>query len=143
VAPVLVAAGLGARGLPRASAAALGLLALPALAAGVVTGPLVTQHLDAAPALDRLRACTAGLPPLAPVAADDAAAAPLASRPVLRLLTDARPGDFVVVDRTGRQPDYVALADRDRVLGALPGQGRALLCDDGRFQLWSPAGGAG
>jgi hypothetical protein len=142
VVPVLVAAALGARRLPAGiPAPALGLLALPALAAGVVTGPLFTDRVDAAPALDRLHTCTAGLPALAPVAADDAAAAPLASRPVLRMLTDARAGDFVVVDRAGRQPDYVWRPDRERVLAALPAQGRPLLCDDGRFQLWGPAGG--
>jgi hypothetical protein len=142
VLPVLVAAALGARRLPAGlPAPVLGLLALPALAAGIVAGPLVTDHAGGASALARLHACAAGLPALAPVAADDAAAAPLASRPVLRMLTDARSGDFVVVDRTGAQPSYVWRPDRERVLAALPVRGRPLLCDDGRFQVWGPAGG--
>src|SRR5262249_59471276 len=83
----------------------------------------------------------AGRPATAPPAADDSTAAALASRPVLRLLPDARPGDFAVVDRSGRLPDYISRPDRNRVLADLPGQGRRLLCDDGRFQLWGPAGG--
>ncbi|HEY4028250.1 MAG TPA: DUF2079 domain-containing protein [Candidatus Dormibacteraeota bacterium] len=142
VVPVLVAAALSARRLPAdLPVTAVGLLALPALAVGLATGPIVTERLDAAPALARLRACTAALPPLAAVAADDAIAPALASRPVLRMLADARAGDYVVVDRAGRQPDYVPQPERDRVLAALPAQHRGLLCDDGRFQLWSPAGG--
>jgi uncharacterized membrane protein len=144
VVPVLVAGGLGARRLldrPR-PAAALAALALPAVVIGVVLGPLLGQRpAPAAPALGRLLACTSGLPATAPVAVDDDAAAPLAARPVERPLTYGGPSDWVVVDRAGPLPSYVNGAARARHLAALPAEGRRLACDDGRFQLWSPAGG--
>ena len=143
VVPLLVAAGLGARRLPeRLPAVSIAGMSVPALVLGAVIWPI--PGLDAmhpAPGLARLHACTSLLPATAPTAADDSTAAALASRPVLRLLPDARPGDFAVVDRSGRLPDYISRPVRNRVLADLPRQGRRLLCDDGRFQLWSPAGG--
>ena len=143
VVPLLVAAGLGARRLPeRLPAVSIAGMSVPALVLGAVVGPLPgADMMHPAQALARLHACTSRLPATAPTAADDSTAAALASRPVLRLLPDARPGDFAVVDRSGRLPDYISRPDRNRVLADLPGQGRRLLCDDGRFQLWSPAGG--
>jgi predicted membrane protein DUF2079 len=140
IVPLLVAAGLSARRLPGPRPALLAVLALPALLVGALTGPVLVRHPAAPPALARLQACAAAVPAAAPVAADDSAAAALASRPVLRLLTEARPGDHVVVDRGGPQPSYVWQPDRQRVLAALPGQDRRLLCDEGRFQVWGPAG---
>jgi uncharacterized membrane protein len=143
VVPVLVAGGLGARRLlhrPR-PAAALAALALPALVVGAF-GPLLGGRPPVhQPALSRLLACTAALPANAPVAADDDAAAALAARPLEKPLTYGGPSDWVVVDRTGPLPGYVNVAARARHLAALPADGRRLLCDDGRFQLWSPAGG--
>lgn len=143
VVPLIVAAGLAGRRLPaRLPAAAVVALGLPAVVIGALAGPMLNQREPASPpVLGRLHACTELLPPAAATAADDSAAAPLASRPLLRLLPDARSGDFAVVDRDGRRPSYIWRPDRDRVLAELPGQGRRLLCDDGRFQLWSPAGG--
>ena len=143
VVPLLVAAGLGARRLPeRLPAVSIAGMSVPALVLGAVVGPLPgVDVMHPTPALAHLHACTSRLPARAPTAADDSTAAALASRPVLRLLPDARPGDFAVVDRSGRLPDYISRPDRNRVLADLPGQGRRLLCDDGRFQLWSPAGG--
>jgi predicted membrane protein DUF2079 len=150
VLPLLVAAGLAGRDLlgrlpalaGRWPVAAAAVLAAPALLIGALAGPMLGQGGDGPePALDRLRLCAASLPAAAPVAADDSAAAPLASRPVLRLLTEARPGDFVVVDRRGPEPAYVWQPDRARVLAGLAGQGRSLRCDDGRFQVWGPARG--
>jgi uncharacterized membrane protein len=144
VVPVLVAGGLGARRLldrPR-PAAALAALAVPALAIGVAFGPLLGHRPPLhGPALGRLLACTAALPANAPVAVDDDAAAPLAARPLEQPLTYVGPADWVVVDRAGPLPGYVNLAARAQHLAALPAEGRRLLCDDGRFQLWSPAGG--
>ena len=142
VVPLLVAAGLGARSLPSAlPAAAVAAFAAPALLIAVLAGPLLAPGAGVGPpALGRLRACTAAVPPLGPVAADDDAAAPLASRPTLRLTPAAQPGDWVVVDRQGHQASYVWQPDRERVLAALPHQGRRLRCDDGRFRLWGPAG---
>jgi hypothetical protein len=115
-------------------------LALPPLVVGALSGPVLSQHgTGASPqAASRLERCTSALPAMAPVATDDSAASPLASRPALRLLGQARAGDFVVVDRAGRVPSYIVTAERDRVLAGLAGE-RRLLCDDGRFQLWSPA----
>lgn len=151
VVPVLVAGGLGARrlldvlGPRRLPAAAVAALALPALAIGT-QGPVLAGASAgagapvAASARGRLLACAATLPASAPVAADDAVAAALAARPVERPLTWARPADWVVVDRSGRVPAYVDGAARARVLAALPGERRTLVCDDGRFQLWAPAG---
>ncbi len=145
VVPVLVAGGLGARRLlDRARpvpAGALAALALPAVVIGVALGPLVGQRpAPDPPVLGRLLACTAALPPAAPVAVDDAAAAPLAGRPVERPLTSARPSDWVVVDRVGPVPGYVNAPARAARVAALTGEDRGLRCDDGRFQLWGPAG---
>lgn len=144
VVPVLVAGGLGARRLldrPRPAAApVMAALALPALVVGIAFGPLLGHRPDAAPpALDRLLACTSELPAAAPVAVDDAAAAPLAARPVERPLTSGGPADWVVVDLAGPQPGYVDASARAAHLAALPAEGRRLYCDDGRFQLWGPA----
>lgn len=142
--PVLVAGGLGARRLldRRRPAAALTALALPAVVIGVAFGPLIGERPPAGePALDRLRACTSLLPAAAPIAVDDATAAPLAARPVERPLTYGRPSDWIVVDREGALPAYVNSPARARHLAALRGEGRRLYCDDGRFQLWGPAAG--
>ena len=38
-------------------------------------------------------------------------------------------------------PAYVDRARRAATLARLPGEGRRLVCDDGRFQVWSPARG--
>jgi uncharacterized membrane protein len=144
VVPVLVAGGVGARRLldrPR-PAAALVALALPALVVGAAFGPLLGQRpAPAAPALGRLLACTSALPAAAPVAVDDDTAAPLAARPLEKPLTYVGPSDWVVVDRAGPLPSYVNAPARAQHLAALPAEGRRLACDDGRFQLWSPAGG--
>jgi hypothetical protein len=147
VVPVLVAGGLGARrlldhllpaaALPR-PAPMLAALAVPALVIGAALSPLLGPA-RAQPALGRLLACTSALPPAAPVAVDDDAAAPLAARPVERPLTYGRPADWVVVDQAGPVPAYVNAPARARHLAALAGEGRRLHCDDGRFQLWGPA----
>jgi hypothetical protein len=142
---VFVAGGLGARRLlarPRPSVV-LAALALPALFIGTAWGPLLGQRPPAGqPALSRLLACTSGLPATAAVAVDDAAAAPLAARPVERPLTYGGPSDWVVVDRVGALPTYVNGPARQQHLAGLPAEGRRLYCDDGRFQLWGPAGSA-
>lgn len=141
VVPLVVAAGLGARRLPeRLPRPAIAALSVPAVAIGALSGPIIDAHASTPAAVARLQACTMALPDAAPLAVDDASAAPLASRPSLRLLSDARAGDFALVDRLGRVPSYIWLPDRDRVIAELPSQKRRLICDDGRFQLWSPAG---
>jgi uncharacterized membrane protein len=142
VVPVLVAAGLGARRFlhwrpPLWTVAAL---ATPALLIGLVSSPLLAARSGPSGARQQLLSCTAGLPPDAPAAVDDSVALTLAARPVVKLITEASPQDFVVIDRTGRIPDYVDGGRRQDVVTRLPDQGRRLHCDDGRFRLWGPAG---
>jgi uncharacterized membrane protein len=148
VVPMLVAAGLGARRLlewrpPEGGLTRLAIpaLAVPALLVALLTGPLLRTPLAPSSARQQLLACTTSLPATAPAAVDDAAALPLAARPELRLISEASPSDFVVVDRQGGVPAYVDAPRRQAVLARLPAGGRRLVCDDGRFQLWSPAGG--
>jgi uncharacterized membrane protein len=138
VVPVLVAGGLGARRLleqPR-PAWSLAALALPALVIGATYRDFPNEQ--AAPVtMARLLACTAALPATAPLAVDDAAAAPLAARPLELPLSWATPSDWVVVDRSGVVPDYVDARARRQVLANLAAR-RELRCDNGRFQLWAP-----
>jgi uncharacterized membrane protein len=148
VIPMLVAAGLGARRMlewlpPQGELIWLAIpaLAVPALLIALLTGPLLRMPLAPSSARQQLLTCAAGLPASAPAAVDDAAALPLAARPELRLVTEGSPSDFVVVDRQGGVPGYVLARRRQEVLAHLPAGNRRLLCDDGRFQLWSPAGG--
>jgi Predicted membrane protein (DUF2079) len=148
VLPVLVAGGLGARtlldGAPawvRARPAALAALALPAVVAGLAFSPLAEGNpIHGTDSLRRLAACTAALPAEAPVAADDGPAAALAARPVERPLTWTRSTDWVVVDRSTYVPGYVNRRARTAWLASLPAEGRHRYCDDGRFQVWGPAG---
>ncbi|GAC1655520.1 MAG: hypothetical protein NVS9B1_08870 [Candidatus Dormibacteraceae bacterium] len=136
--PLFAAGVLGARELDRRwPAIPAAAIALPALVVGFFATPFVAPVES--PALGRLAACTAQLPTRATVAADDPVAAPLAARPRLTPTALAVPSAYVVVDRMGREPGYVDLRRRAAVVANLPAQGRSLLCDDGRFQLWSPA----
>jgi len=147
--PILVAGGLGARRFlewqPRRggslSRLAIPALAVPALVIGLVTGPLLRTPPEPASTRQQLLACTANLPAAAPLAVDDATALPLSARPVLEMISEASPAHFVVVDRQGRVPSYVDVRRRQAVLSRLHAEGRRLMCDEGRFQLWSPAGG--
>lgn len=108
---------------------------------GLAFGPLAHPLQPPSTGMERLLACTSRLPAGAPLAADDAAALALSARPLLKLSTEAGPADFVLVDREGRVPAYIDTRRRLGVLAGLPAGGRRVLCDDGRFQLWSPAGG--
>jgi Predicted membrane protein (DUF2079) len=148
VLPVLVAGGLGARTLldrapawVRARPAALAALALPAVVIGLAFSPLALGNpTDGTTAARRLAACTAALPAEAPVAADDGPAAALAARPAERPLTWTRSTDWVVVDRSTYVPGYVNQRARTAWLASLAADGRHRSCDDGRFQVWGPAG---
>jgi uncharacterized membrane protein len=142
VLPILVAAGLGIRRFldRRPPPWTVAALAVPALLIGLLSGPLPAAQSGASSGRERLFSCTAGMPSAAPAAVDDPAALPLAARPVLKLITETSPQDFVVVDRTGRVPSYVDRGRREAVVARLPDQNRRLLCDDGRFQLWGPVG---
>jgi uncharacterized membrane protein len=143
VVPILVAGGLGARRFLdwRPQPVALAALAVPALLIGLIGGPLARTPVVPSATRQQLLTCTASLPPGAPAAVDDTTALPLAARPVLHMITEASSTDFVVVDRSGRLPSYLDGPRRQDVLARLPAEGRRLICDDGRFQLWSPTGG--
>jgi uncharacterized membrane protein len=149
--PLVVAAGLGARRvlerLPaRMQGPALMAGMLPALAVGLLMGALppglaATQWLySRPPAADRLLAAAAVIPPGAPVYADDGAAVLLASRPEIQTIpVEPAPDRWVVIDRLDwyhHEQPAVAAAESERMAAS----GRTLLVDDGRFQVWSPAG---
>jgi hypothetical protein len=153
--PLIVAAGFGARRLlerPTGAAwlpapALLG-AALPALMVGFLAGGLppalgADQWLYARPpAVDRLLAATAVIPRGAPVYADDGAAVWLTDRTQIWILYDhPQPDRYVVIDRQawGHRGDPVA--GRADAIALMSATGRRLLVDDGRFQVWSPAGG--
>jgi uncharacterized membrane protein len=143
VVPVLVAAGLGAARPPRwlagLPAAALTILAVPAIILAVAAGSLPpAARADPAAflrpsALARLDRCAATLPPGAPLAADDTLTVRLASRPAIRELTAARADDYVLIDRRAILPGYVRPAARVASLASLSSESRPVLCDDGRF----------
>ena len=59
----------------------------------------------------------------------------VASRSSLHQLTEARAGDYLVIDRQALLPAYVKRQDRNRVLAQ---GGRSQFCDDGRFEVRGP-----
>ena len=136
VLPIFVAGLMGASRLAGGSRPTELAFALPALLVAIIATPFVVPVEQ--PALVRLQACTRLLPSAAPVAADDPVSAPLAARHQLAPTAGALPTDFVVIDRVGHEPSYVDRARRARTIAELPSGRRRLLCDDGRFQLWSP-----
>jgi uncharacterized membrane protein len=121
-------------------AAALPALLLGALAGSVPPSRMADDAFGRPPALAQLTSIARTIPTRAPVAADDDVAAALASRPVVRVLPSADRGDYLVVDRDLAPPSYVSGAERRALVARLPRAGRRLLVDDGRFQVWSPAG---
>ena len=154
--PLIVAAGFGARRLLdepsfpiwRMPAPALLAFAVPALLIGFAAGGLppalgAEQWLYERPsAVDRLLFATAVIPPGAPVYADDGAAVWLTDRTQIWILYDhPQPDHYVVIDRLawGHRGDPVA--NRADAIALMSATGRRLLVDDGRFQVWSPAGG--
>jgi uncharacterized membrane protein len=153
--PLIVAAGFGGRRLldhptfpARLPAPALLVGAAPALIVGFMTGGLppalgADQWLYARPpAAAQLLAATAVIPRGAPVYADDGTAVWLTDRTQIWILYDhPQPDHYVVIDRQAwahRGDPFTARADAIALMAAT---GRRLLVDDGRFQVWSPAGG--
>jgi uncharacterized membrane protein len=154
--PLILAAGFGARRLLdqpafpawRMPAPTLLVFAVPALLIGFAAGGLppalaAEQWLyERPPAVDRLLSTTAVIPPGAPVYADDGAAVWLTNRTQIWILYDhPQPDHYVVIDRLawGHRGDPVA--NRADAIALMSATGRRLLVDDGRFQVWSPAGG--
>jgi uncharacterized membrane protein len=157
--PLIVAAGFGARRLldpsttsagkaiARLPAPALLVCAVPALIVGYTAGAL-PPALGADPwlytrpaAADRLQAATEMIPLGAPVYADDGAAVWLTDR--MRIATipvQLEPDRYVVIDREDwslRSAESTAA-----LIARIPATGRRILADDGRFQVWGPAGSA-
>jgi uncharacterized membrane protein len=119
--------------------------AVPGLVLGATLGTLPPNgHAASAfmrePGLSRLAAIVSVIPSGAPVAADDDVAAPLASRAEVRVLPSLCSSCYVVVDRDPGSQTFMTPEQRAALLAKLP-QTRRLLADDGRFQVWSPAGG--
>lgn len=150
VVPVVIAGAIGAQRLlqrRRLPALATASLAVSALAAGYLFGPLTpselqwTAGLGREPGLQRLRADQSAIPPGAPVSADDCLAADVAARPVLHVFPDAAASDYLVIDRQALLHGYIDSELRERRLAELAAGGRRLIRDDGRFQVWSPVGG--
>jgi uncharacterized membrane protein len=154
--PLILVAGFGARRLLEQStipawlpawlpAPALLVCAAPAFVIGFAAGGLppalgAEQWLyQRPPAAERLLAVTAVIPAGAPVYADDGAAVWLTDRAQIGILYDKpRPDRYLVIDREDWIHDpATARAD---AIALMPATGRRLLVDDGRFQVWSPAG---
>jgi uncharacterized membrane protein len=153
--PLIVAGGIGARRLLEQRtlpewlpAQWLVAGAAPALIIAFAAGTLPPAHgaeqwlYDRPPAVDRLLAATAILPPGAPVYADDGAAVWLTDRTRIGVLYDRpQPDLYVVIDRQAWAHRGDPAAARADAIALMQTTGRHLLYDDGRFQVWSPAGG--
>jgi len=148
--PMLVAGGVGARkflAMRSVRPAAMLLVAVPALLLGWGTGRLPpalesNSYLFSRPnAVAELQNATSMIPANAPVNADDALAVWLANRHTINDFPDRLDATcYVVIDRQAyidgpTHPDL-----RNAAIAALPGSGRSLLYDDGRFEVWSPVG---
>jgi len=154
--PLILAAGFGARRLLdqpefpawRLPAPALLVFGVPALLIGFAAGGLppalgAEQWLyERPPAVDRLLSVTSIIPPGAPVYADDGAAVWLTDRTQIWILYDhPQPDHYVVIDRQAWGHRGDPIANRADAIALMSASGRRLLVDDGRFQVWSPAGG--
>ena len=148
--PLMVAGGVGARKLleRRSIRPATALVAiLPALILGWGTGrfpPALGAYnglFTHSNAVAELQTATAIIPANSPVNADDALAVWLANRHTINDFPDFLDGTcYVVIDRQAYIDGPTIPAKRRAALAQLPSSGRTLLYDDGRFQVWSPAG---
>src|SRR5438876_8023358 len=148
--PLIVAGGLGGRRLlllrsikPAVALAAM----LPALILGLGMGRfppalLSHQNLYSRPnSVSQLATATSMIPRDAPVNADAGLAAWLANRHTINDFPDKLDAScYVVIDLdlyVGRTTNRIK---RQQAAEALATSGRRVLYDDGRFQVWSPAG---
>lgn len=102
----------------------------------------VPDSLTRPPAIDALRRVVGVVPADAPVLADEGLVAIVAGRPSIGTTSRLRspaPDAYVVIDRQAWRPSARAGEIRDRLLAWLPTSGRALVADDGRFQVWRPS----
>jgi Predicted membrane protein (DUF2079) len=148
--PLVVSGGVGARNLlgRRTFKTAYALmLIVPALLLAWGTGRL-PPALDANLALysphdtlSELRTATAMIPDSAPVSADDGLAVWLANRHTINDFPDKLdPTCYVVLDHQPYISGPTDPAQRLAAIDQLASSGRRILFDDGRFQVWSPAG---
>ena len=93
------------------------------------------------PAIDRVRAIAAVVPPDATLAVDWGMASALASRQRIQVLTGLTDDAWLLLDADPYVSGYFRWADRTALVKGLPTSGRPLLVDDGRFTLWGPRGG--
>jgi uncharacterized membrane protein len=148
--PLIVAGGVGARRFlemrsirPAAAAAAI----VPALILAWGTGRLPPMLLSDPTyytwpnTLAELRTATRMIPPTAPVSADNGLAVWLANRHTINDFPDRLcDACYVVIDHRPYISGPVDPIKRQAALDALPSSGRHILYEDGRFQVWSPAG---
>jgi uncharacterized membrane protein len=88
-----------------------------------------------------LAKATAMIPAEAWVSADDGLAVWLANRHTINdFLSRLDGSSFVVIDYLPYISGPTLPTERQTALDALPGSGRRVLYDDGRFQVWSPVG---
>jgi uncharacterized membrane protein len=152
--PLVVAAGFGARRLLEERsipvwlpAPALLLGAAPALLLGFAGGRLppslgADAFLYSRPSVaDRLLAATKVIPPGAPVYADDGTDVWLADRTsIAQIPAHIEPDRYVVVDLQDWTLPYDPTTAPRHSAARMLATGRRLLVDDGRFQVWGPAG---
>lgn len=119
-------------------------LALPAVVVAWVGGGLPPTmrtergQWDRPAAREELLRFAAAVPDDVMLVVDDALAVPLASRLAIDLVPASRPDAWVLIDRLAYVPPYQRVNERTAFLDGLPGSGRPLLADDGRFELWGP-----
>jgi hypothetical protein len=88
-----------------------------------------------------LQSATSRIPADAPVNADNGLAVWLANRHTINDFPDRLDATcYVVIDSIPYLSGPTNPAQRQAALDQLPGSGRRLLFDDGRFQVWSPIG---
>ena len=92
-------------------------------------------------AVAELRRATSMIPADAPVNADDGLAVWLANRHTINDFPDRLDAScYVVLDKQAYLSGPTHPDQRQAAIDQLPGSGRRLLFDDGRFQVWSPVG---
>jgi uncharacterized membrane protein len=148
--PLIVAGALGARKfLERRSlqpattiAAALAVLLLGLGSGRFPPAVGANQSLYSRPnTVAELTRATSMIPPNAPVSADNGLAVWLANRHTINDFPSHLDGTcYVVLDYQPYISGPTTQSEREAAVEALPGSGRRVLFDDGRFQVWSPIG---
>jgi uncharacterized membrane protein len=149
--PLIVAGGVGARYFLRLRSirpATAVVAIVPGLLLGWGTGSLPPalrghQSLYSRPnTVSELLTATSMIPTDAPVSADDGLTVWLANRHTINDFPDKLDAScYIVLDHEPFINGPTHPYQRQDTINALPGSGRRLLFDDGRFQVWSPVGG--